>query len=262
MDLDIIGSGISNFWHWFFFFFFFLQNSLTLTARHWKIFKGVEFPCLTLLTLEWSSKIHIRSYGALHISVCKEHHCLTEWWEKLLSGVATSPLSHTACAAPSSANSMGRGVRSSYVLANLPLYTELHGWEGLGQTTLAFIHGSAPEPKNLHNLLHFYLVPCNSCSGGVVPWVTKQLHALMFSESSPLFHARSWPGIIHCLGRWPFNGCHNQSKCWIGFSVLSLMWQQSLASNCVSPLFRSQLPWVDSSLHPGTTANYIETKST
>lgn len=94
-------------------------------------------------------------------------------------------LSHwvTQCvyAVPSGANSMGRGVWTSSVLANPPLYTEPRGWEGLGRTSLVFIHG---------------------------PHHSYQIVAL----------CHTWPWEV------AFNRCQTQSKGWIGFSVLSLIW--------------------------------------
>lgn len=186
-----------------------------------------------------------------------------ERWEELLSGAATSPLSHTVCVprqAVLTAREGEYGPPTSWQI--YPSTPSFMGGEGSGQMTLAFIHGSAHKPKTLHSLLHFYLIPCNSCGGGVVPWVCRAIACPDFWRVLPPFHARSWLSIIQFLGSWLFNMCQTQSKCRIGFSALSLMWQQSLACNCASPLFRSQLPWVDSFLHPGTTANSIKTKNT
>lgn len=118
--------------------------------------------------------------------------------------------SHGVCAVPSGANSTGRGVWTSSVLANLPLYTEPHGWEGFGQTSFVFFH-------------------------------------------SPHHSYR----ICVILQRWLLIGARLKAKAGLDF----LCRHTSDSAIGTSPLSKSQLLWVGSSLHPGTTGNYIKTKT-
>lgn len=56
--------------------FFSHQNSLTLTVGHWKNVKDVEFSCLALLTLEWSSRSTPEGVLGLCTSVFAKHTIL------------------------------------------------------------------------------------------------------------------------------------------------------------------------------------------
>lgn len=109
--------------------------------RRWKNVKAVEFSCFTLLTLEWSSKSIQEGVMGLCTSVFVKHTVPDGAMGEAAQWCGHFPMeSHCVCAVPSGANSMGRGVWTSLVLENLPLYSEPHGWEGWGQTSFVFIH--------------------------------------------------------------------------------------------------------------------------
>lgn len=123
-------------------------------------------------------------------------------------------------------------------MANLAPYTELCGWESLRPAILAFMHGSAHQPRTLCDLLHLSLIACKCSAGGGVPGACR---AIAWPDLCRASHTRSWLCIINFLGSCLLNGCPTHSECWIGFLHCHLC----DSSRCASPLFSSRLPWVD-----------------